>query len=164
MTSQRFLALPAIVTLVAVGVSAPFPAAAAKTPAPAPVLQESRESKSFAIMRSAGTCPKTVTLATYVKGYEGGADIEITVRTNTFAAAPHTIVKRPSRIEFVATKLKPDYADCEATARFSNAANQYQLALHSGGMKLVILPSAELTMMGTSVTAGNPIVKFGVAD
>lgn len=164
MKSQRFRALRAIVTVVAVALSAPLPAAAAKTPAPAPVLQESRDAKSFAIVRSAGPCPKTVTLATHVKGYEGGAEIEITARTNAFAVAPRAVVTKPSRIEFIAAKLKPEYASCEATARFSNAANTYQLALHAGTMKFVILPSAELTLMGTSVTAGNPTVRFGVAD
>jgi hypothetical protein len=164
MTSRRLWFLRASVALVAVAMIAPFPAAAAKTPAPAPVLQESRESKTFAIARTAGTCPKAVTLATHVKGYEGGAEIEITARTNVFAAAPQAIVKRQSRIEFVATKLRPDYASCEATARFSDAGNSYQLGLHAGAMKFIVLPSAELTLMGTGVAAGNPTVRFGVAD
>jgi hypothetical protein len=164
MTSQRLWFLRAVVALAAVSVAGPRPAAAAKTPAPAPVLQESRESKTFAIVRTAGTCPKAVTLATHVKGYEGGADIEITARTNAFAAAPRAVVTKPSRVEFVATKLKPAYATCEGTARFSDAGNSYQLALHAGAMKFIVLPSAELTLMSTSVAAGNPSVKFGVAD
>jgi hypothetical protein len=155
--------LRAIVTLAAVAAAAQMPATAAQKPGP-PLQNESRESKSFAIVRSAGTCPKTVTLATHAKGYEGGADIEITARTNAFAAAPRAVVTRPARIEFLATKLKPDYASCEATARFSDAGNSYQLALHAGTMRFIVLPSAELTLMSTSVASGNPTVKFGIAD
>ncbi|MDB5071463.1 MAG: hypothetical protein JWM87_2574 [Candidatus Eremiobacteraeota bacterium] len=165
MTSQRLWFLRAIVAVVAVVVVAQAPATAAPTPFPSPQVQnESRESKTFTIVRGAGTCPKAVTVATHAKGYEGGAEIEITARTNAFAVAPRAVVTKPSRIEFVATKLKPEYGSCEATARFSDAGNRYQLKVHAGGMRFIILPSAELTLMRTSVAAGNPTVTFGVAD
>ncbi|MEA2718796.1 MAG: hypothetical protein QOJ39_660 [Candidatus Eremiobacteraeota bacterium] len=146
------------VALVTATVAAHVPAASG-----APAGNESRESKRFAFVRTAGTCPKAVTVKTYAKGYEGGATIDITVQTKTFAAAPRVVVKTQSRIEFAANLTSP-YASCEATARFSDAANRYQLALRAGAMRLIFLPSAELTLLGTSVVSGNPTIKMGVAD
>ena len=152
----RALALVLVPLTAAVAAAVPSAEAAAAT-------NESRESKTFAFVRTGGTCPKGVTIVTYAKGYEGGANIDITARTSTFAVAPRAVVKKQSRVEFTA-KLTPRYASCEATARFSDAANRYQLALHAGAMRYIFLPSAELTLLGTSVVSGNPAIRMAVAD
>lgn len=127
-------------------------------------LQEFTTPGTFQITATTGSCPKSVSIATRARQYEGGGEFDTTVRTAAFAGAPRRIARAPHRVEYSGAPLRPRYSSCEAAARFAENGIAFVLVLHRGTVRVVISPAPDYTIMNARVVTGNPFLRTAVAD
>lgn len=93
------------------------------------------EVHTVTIVRSAGTCPKTIAVNEVTKPYPGGFTLDYTAQTRAVAKNPKVVSSTPRRIAFTAS-LSRAYASCEGAGKSGEIA----FTLHQGSLSYVIAP------------------------
>ncbi len=115
------------------------------------------------IVRSAGTCPASITIRWTAVQYEGGSTVDVTAVTRPVASLAALVSATRKRIEFEAD-LRPAYVSCVGTGR--DGADVFTLR----GGKLSFVITNEISsgvypgILQLDVNGGNPHVSLGIAD
>jgi len=115
------------------------------------------------VVRSAGTCPASITIRWTSKQFEGGSEMDVTALTMAVATVSELVSATRKRIEFQAD-LRPAYASCVGIGR--DGADVF--TLRGGKLRFVI--NNEITsgtypgILELDVNGGNPHVRLGIAD
>ena len=118
---------------------------------------------SVRIVRSAGTCPASITVRWTTKQFEGGSEMDITAVTMAVATVSELVSATRKRIEFQAD-LRPAYASCVGAGRDGSDV----FMLRGGKLRFVI--NNEISsgtypgILELDVNGGNPHVRLGIAD
>jgi hypothetical protein len=108
--------------------------AAALVAAPLAAMSQTNN-QTVSIARSAGTCPKSITVAVVTKQYPGGFTMDYTAQTAALASNAKVLAATPQRIAFTAT-LSAAYKSCEGAGKSGDVA----FTLHKGNLGYVISP------------------------
>ena len=115
------------------------------------------------IVRSAGSCPASITVRWTSKQFEGGSEMDVTALTMTVATVSELVSATRKRIEFQAD-LRPAYATCSGVGRDGGDA----FTLRGGKLSFVInneISSGQYPgILELDVNGGNPHVRLGIAD
>ncbi len=115
------------------------------------------------IVRSAGTCPASITVRWTSKQFEGGSELDVTALTMPVATLSELVSATPKRIEFQAN-LRPPYASCAGIGRDGGDV----FVLRGGRLSFVINNAFSSGtwpgIMEIDVKSGNPHVILGIAD
>lgn len=118
---------------------------------------------SVRVVRSAGTCPASITVRWTSKQFEGGSEMDVTALTMAVATVSELVSATRKRIEFQAD-LRPAYASCVGAGR--DGGDEFTLR----GGKLHFVINNEISsgtypgILELDVNGGNPHVRLGIAD
>jgi hypothetical protein len=115
------------------------------------------------IVRSAGTCPASITVRWTSRQFEGGSEMDVTALTMPVATVSELVSATRKRIEFQAG-LRPAYATCAGIGRDGGDV----FTLRGGKLSFVInneISSGQYPgILELDVNGGNPHVRLGIAD
>jgi hypothetical protein len=137
---------------------APLPCAAAG--------QQQTQMTAVGIVRTAGTCPKSIVVRVATQGYEGGVNIEIVPQTFAVAFVSELVSATPQRVVFRAS-LRPAYASCRGTGRSSDG--EHTFSLKDGNVEYVLSPvkgpnATWPVLLNLSSEGQNPRLKIAFSD
>jgi hypothetical protein len=120
--------------------------------------------QTVAIVRSSGTCPKSIAITVKTKQYAGGVMLDYTAQTMVPAYTAELVSATPQRIVFDA-QLHEAFASCEAAGR----SGAFSFTLHKGKLTYVLTnakgPDAVYPgLLDVSVDDGLPHVKMAIPD
>jgi len=90
---------------------------------------------SVSIIRTAGSCPGSITVSVVTKQYPGGFTMDYTAKTAAAANAVKVTASTPQRIAFTGSLL-PAYRSCQGVGK----SNENAFTLHGGTLSYVISP------------------------
>jgi hypothetical protein len=127
--------------------------------------QESRTT-AVGIVRTAGTCPKSIAVQIATQGFEGGANIEIRPQTFAVAFRSELVSATPQRVVFRAA-LRPQYASCRGKGRSSDGDHAFVLG--GGNVEYMLTPvkgpnATWPVLLDLSSEGENPKLKIAFSD
>ena len=137
---------------------APLPCAAAG--------QDETHATAVPIVRTAGTCPKSIGVQVVTHGYEGGVTLDIRPQTFAVAFVSELISATPQRVVFRAT-LRPAYASCRGQGR--SPGGDHNFVLSGGNVEYALTPvkgpnATWPVLLVLSAEGQNPRLKISFSD
>jgi hypothetical protein len=137
--------------------------AAALAGAPLAAMSQTND-QTVSIVRSAGTCPKSIGVVVVTKQYPGGFTMDYTAQTLTVANGAKVLSATPRRIAFTAA-LSRAYKSCEGTGKSGDIA----FTLHKGSLSYVISPGKGPNgtypgALHVTVDKGRPHANMSITD
>jgi hypothetical protein len=119
---------------------------------------------SVPIVRTAGTCPRRITITTTTQPYEGGGNVRVVLRLAGIATNVGELTPRRGAMIAFAGTPRAVYATCEGNGRTTEAGMVSTFAFHAGRLRATVRPGPEVQEIRARVVNGNPTVTGQVAD
>ncbi len=132
-----------------------------------PVLPRTLPNTTFSVQRQSGSCPKTVSLWSSSRWYEGGA--ENTVIADTLAiAGPVRLVSSGKKLVEYTAPLQKNYASCVGQA-ISQELAPYKFRFGNGNVSFRVElppdpPGLPSEISARSIVDSRPYVRWALAD